>query len=80
MAPEDNPMDDVQPTKEEWEAYEARRQAIRPHSVTACPECDDVENLCCPSCDGTDEYCPICRIPAMHCEFGGRDDDGCDDE
>lgn len=26
-APEDNPMDDVQPTKEEWEEYEATRFA-----------------------------------------------------
>ena len=25
MPPEDNPADDVQPTKEEWDAYEAGR-------------------------------------------------------
>ena len=42
---------------------------IQPHPVIACPECDDVENLCCPSCAGTDEYCPICECPAFDCEF-----------
>lgn len=30
MGPEDNPADDVQPTKEEWEAYEANRNTPGP--------------------------------------------------
>lgn len=50
-----------------------RRQS---HPCTACPECDDVQNECCPSCEGTDEYCPICRIPAKDCEL----QEGWDDE
>ena len=28
MAPEDNPADDVQPTREEWDAYEKAREAV----------------------------------------------------
>jgi hypothetical protein len=48
---------------------EQERREEPTHPRTACPECDDVQNDCCPSCRGTDEYCPICRIPADDCEF-----------
>lgn len=30
MGPEDNPADDVQPTKEEWDEYETKRDNIEP--------------------------------------------------
>lgn len=34
MDPEDNPADDVQPTKEEWEEYEReRRQCLVDHEA-----------------------------------------------
>ena len=46
------------------------------HPCTACPECDDVENLCCPSCEGTDQYCPVCDCPAQHCDFQEDAEDG----
>lgn len=38
MAPEDNPEDDVQPTREEWDAYEAARAAGGVNG-RSCPEC-----------------------------------------
>ena len=28
MGPEDNPADDIQPTKEDWDAYEASQQKV----------------------------------------------------
>jgi hypothetical protein len=33
MAPEDNPADEVQPTKEEWDEYERERAEIQPGRV-----------------------------------------------
>lgn len=38
MPPEDNSADDVQPTREEWEAYEAERKV-------KCPLCGKLVNI-----------------------------------
>lgn len=35
MPPEDNPADDVQPTREEWDAYEERERRV----FTNCNVC-----------------------------------------
>jgi hypothetical protein len=36
MGPEDNPADDVQPTKEDWESYEAQELSSKPTSCSLC--------------------------------------------
>jgi hypothetical protein len=39
MGPEDNPADDVQPTKEEWEAFELRAATARVRRANAGESC-----------------------------------------
>lgn len=53
---------------------------MKTHPRTACPECDDVSNECCDLCEGTDDYCPICKCPAIHCEFGEDGEDAFHDD
>lgn len=60
---------------DEPEDFERDSLGPRTHPSTACPECDDVSNECCPLCEGTDQYCPVCRIPAHHCEWQEDRDD-----
>ena len=63
MAPEDNPADDVQPTREEWDAYEKAREAV-PATESPTPGEITVESMvevnrlvrlcddCCSGCAG----------------------------
>lgn len=40
MGPEDNPADDVQPTKEEYEAWEADAESQNDGQSAQCCQCD----------------------------------------
>lgn len=59
MPPEDNPADDVQPTREEWESYEAAK-------VPPCRICQSVKDVIVYPDDHSQAVCPDCCAKAGH--------------
>lgn len=69
MGPEDNPADDVEPTQEEWDAWErAYNEAPEvPLSPERIAEIVEYATTTCPRCEGRGRYYRLPGDPGSPC-------------